>query len=109
VARWEVELSIEVERGLDGLPPSRRARPAFYIQLLTERGPTLGFPHSSQLSGRLRELRIPIGKESRRVTYYFSGDRTAVLLTTFTKTRNDEANEVRRAIRAIQDHQEDAS
>ena len=55
------------------------------IELLKKFGPTLDYPYTSQIEGKLREARLRIGKTRFRVLYFFDEDRTAVLLHGFTK------------------------
>ena len=53
--------------------------------LLAQHGPTLHFPYTSQIEGRLREMRMRLGKTRYRVLYFFNDDRIGVLLHGFTK------------------------
>ncbi len=55
------------------------------IQLLEEQGPTLPFPYSSQIRGRLRELRAHFGRQQYRVLYFGAPGRMFVLLHGFVK------------------------
>ena len=55
------------------------------IQILSEFGINLPFPYSSQVEGRLRELRARYGKNQYRVLYYGDADRVFVLLHAFEK------------------------
>ena len=55
------------------------------IQILSEFGIDLPFPYSSQVEGRLRELRARYGKNQYRVLYYGDADRVFVLLHAFEK------------------------
>jgi hypothetical protein len=70
---------------LDGLPEAVRGKVLARIELLKEHGPTLDYPYTSQIEGKLREARLRIGKTRYRVLYFFDDDRTAVLLHGFTK------------------------
>jgi hypothetical protein len=63
-----VELEPEVRDWLEELPTTRFATAAFYIDLLTERGPLLGEPYTRQLDGKLRELRFHLDRSPVRVT-----------------------------------------
>ena len=74
-----------VEVFLDTLNPSRRAKVLAVIRLLQEQGPTLPFPYSSQVRGRLRELRAHFGREQYRVLYFGAPGRVFVLLHAFGK------------------------
>jgi hypothetical protein len=78
----------------------------FAIDLLANNGPTLGFPHSSQLDGRLRELRFSVNGNPRRITYFMNTQRVIVLLTVFSKTKKREGAEVRRAKNAMEQYME---
>jgi hypothetical protein len=49
-------------------------------------GPTLDFPYTSQIEGKLREARLRMGKTRYRVLYFFDENRTAMLLHGFTKS-----------------------
>lgn len=70
---------------LDGLEPAKRAKVLAIIKLLEEYGPTLPFPYSSQIEGKLRELRSHYADEQYRVLYYGAADRSFVLLHAFVK------------------------
>ena len=58
----------------------RRAKVIAIIKVLEETGPTLPFPYSSQVAGKLRELRTHYGEEHYRILYYGAIDRAFVLL-----------------------------
>ena len=62
---------------MDSRPPARRpsevrgrATLTRLLALLAEQGPNLPFPYSSQVRGKLRELRTQYGKERYRVLYF---------------------------------------
>ena len=59
------------------LRPKPRGKVLQRIQILWEFGIDLPFPYSSQVEGRLRELRVRDGKNQYRVLYY--GDANRVL------------------------------
>lgn len=87
---WGVELfedrdGCPVREFLDGLETVRRAKILAIIQLLAEQGPTLPFPYSSQVAGKLRELRTHYGSEVYRVLYFGSTGRVFVLVHAFVK------------------------
>lgn len=65
---------------LDGLHKREAVKMYQLIQMLEEHGPTLPFPYSSQIEGRLRELRTQLGKMRLRVLYYADKNRQFVLL-----------------------------
>ena len=61
-----VELEPEVRGWLEELGTAQFATAAFYVDLLTERGPPLGEPYTRQLDGKLRELRFHLDREVER-------------------------------------------
>lgn len=67
------------------VPESHLGKIHQVIQMLAERGPNLPFPYSSQVQGRLRELRAHFGRELYRILYYCDVTRTFVLLHAFEK------------------------
>jgi phage-related protein len=88
------------------LPKEVRAKLLARIQLLREHGPSLDFPFASQIEGRLRELRLRMGKTRYRVLYFFDDRRTCILLHGFTK--NTEAAppaETRIALQRMEAHE----
>lgn len=98
----EVELEPEVAEWLDSLSDHDFGQVAFHIDRLAELGAGLGAPYTSQLDGRLRELRFYLGRARQRISYFMRDDRTIILLTVFHKTRQRERQEVERAKRAMQ-------
>lgn len=48
---WEVEYTDEFEEWWESLSESEQEDVSASVQLLEERGPNLGFPHSSGISG----------------------------------------------------------
>ena len=90
-SRWNLEFfrekdgSLPVGEWLESLPTNVRAKMAAVIEKLAVYGPTLDFPYSCQVEGRLRELRTRIGKSRYRVLYCFDSRRTAILLHGFQK------------------------
>ena len=88
--RWQVEFFEEggerpVQIWLDGLPEEVRGKVLARIDLLAEHGPTLDHPYTSQIEGKLREVRLRVGKSRYRVLYFFDEARVGVLLHGFTK------------------------
>lgn len=69
-----------VEEYLDGLPAKHRAKVLALIARLGQIGPTLPFPYSSQVDGKLRELRTNFAKTRLRVLYYCDETQTFQLL-----------------------------
>jgi len=83
---WIVEFyrdddgNLPVMKWLDTLPEDVRGKVIARIDLLKEGGPTLDYPYTSQIDGRLREIRLRVGKTRYRVLYFFDDERTAILL-----------------------------
>jgi hypothetical protein len=73
-----------------------------YIDLLADEGVHLGEPFTRQLRGKLRELRLHLGRRQVRITYYIASGRRIVLLTVFATTRQQERTEIDRAWRVMQ-------
>jgi hypothetical protein len=67
------------------VPEEVRGKVLARIELLKTGGPTLDYPYTSQIEGKLREARLRVGKTRYRVLYFFDENRTAVLLHGFTK------------------------
>jgi phage-related protein len=90
-ASWQIEFyehgdgTCPVEDFLNGLDKAPRAKMLALIQLLAEQGPTLPFPYSSQVRGKIRELRTRYGRERLRVLYFGASAREWVLLHAFIK------------------------
>jgi phage-related protein len=70
---------------MESLPEDVRGKVMARIDLLKGGGPSLDYPYTSQIEGRLREVRPRAGKARYRVLYFFDEDRTAILLHGFTK------------------------
>lgn len=97
----EVELEPEVVDWFNSLSEEAQARVGFHVDRLGSQGALLDEPHTKQLDGKLRELRFYLGSRPTRVTYWIAPRRVIVLLTVFTKTRQNERREVERARRAL--------
>jgi hypothetical protein len=88
---WKIDFyaeedgSLPVRIWLDSEPAEVRGKVLARINLLKKVGPTLDFPYTSQIEGKLREVRLSLGKTRYRVLYFFDEARTAVLLHGFTK------------------------
>ena len=82
--QWEVEYTDEFGHWWASLTESEQESLAASVRLLEERGPTLGFPHSSGLNGsrhgHLRELRTQHDGRPLRTLYAFDPRRSAILL-----------------------------
>ena len=90
ISAWVVEFyeddnGCPVRQFLDACEERRRAKLLAIVQLLAEQGPTLPFPYSSQVRGRIRELRTHDGNEHYRVLYFGTPERGFVLLHAFVK------------------------
>jgi len=89
--RWPIEFFEEqdgsrpVRAWLDGLPEGVRGKVLARIDLLAQHGPTLDHPYTSQIEGKLREVRLRLGRTRYRVLYFFDEARVGVLLHGFTK------------------------
>lgn len=81
---WEVEHTDEFEEWWNGLTEDQQVSLAASVGLLEERGPNLGFPHSSGVNssryGHMRELRTQHDGSPLRTLYAFDPRRTAILL-----------------------------
>lgn len=82
--KWEVEFTNEFEEWWKEVSlPDQRSISAG-VELLEERGPELGSPHTSSIRSsrhnHMRELRIQSGGRPIRIFYAFDPRRTAILL-----------------------------
>jgi hypothetical protein len=81
---WEVEGTEEFRVWFSGLTSAERISVAAKIDLLEEKGPSLGRPHVDTLKGskftNLKELIIQHGGDPYRVIFAFDPRRTAILL-----------------------------
>jgi len=81
---WEVEGTDEFQAWFSGLTPAERISVAAKIDLLEERGPSLGRPHADTLKGskftNLKELIIQHAGHPYRVIFAFDPRRTSILL-----------------------------
>jgi phage-related protein len=88
---WNVDFyreddgSLPVMKWIDRLPEDVRGKVIARIDMLRQGGPTLDYPYTSQIEGKLREARLRVGKTRYRVLYFFDENRTAILLHGFTK------------------------
>src|SRR5258708_17058735 len=69
-----------VEEYLTSLPVQHRAKMLALLKMLEQEGPNLPFPYSSQVRGKLRELRTQQGKDKLRIIYFGDARRLFVLL-----------------------------
>lgn len=90
---WTVEYTDEFARWWDALVVEEQVDIAASVGLLEERGPSLGYPHSSGINGsrhgQMRELRVQHAGRPYRILYAFDPRRVAVLLIGGDKTGKD--------------------
>lgn len=81
---WEVEYTDEFGDWWRSLSEKEQESLGASVRLLEERGPGLGFPHSSGVNGskhrHMRELRTQQGGKPLRTLYAFDPRRNAILL-----------------------------
>ncbi len=81
---WEIEYTDEFGGWWSGLLEEERVSITASVQLLEQRGPNLGFPHSSGINGskhsHMRELRTQHSGRPFRTLYAFDPRRNAILL-----------------------------
>ena len=83
---WQVDFyeeadgSAPVEDFLSGLPVHHKAKALAIIQLLAEMGPALLYPYTSQVRGKIRELRTQYAKDKIRIVYFGDTRRRFILL-----------------------------
>ena len=89
---YEVELTDEFRKWWDGISDSEQDRVAKSVDMLTQYGWLLDYPHSSKVHSsrhsHMRELRVPSGGRPLRVFYAFDPRRSAILLIGGDKTGN---------------------
>ncbi|MEY2342414.1 type II toxin-antitoxin system RelE/ParE family toxin [Acidithiobacillus sp. IBUN Pt1247-S3] len=90
---WDVEYTDEFGAWWGDLSDGERESLAASVRLLEDRGPMLGFPHSSGINGsrhsHMRELRTQHDGRPLRTLYAFDPRRSAILLIGGDKTGND--------------------
>ncbi len=69
-----------MEEYLTSLPVQHRAKLLALIKMLEQEGPNLPFPYTSQVRGKLRELRTQQGKDKLRILYFGNARRMFILL-----------------------------
>lgn len=89
---WDVEYTDEFGAWWAGLTEDEQVSISASVRLLEERGPALGFPHSSGINGskhgHMRELRTQHDGRPYRTLYAFDPRRSAILLIGGDKTGN---------------------
>lgn len=90
---WNVEYTDEFGEWWIVLAEDEQESLAASVRLLEERGPMLGFPHSSGIHGsrhsHMRELRVQHDGRPLRTLYAFDPLRSAILLIGGDKTGDD--------------------
>jgi hypothetical protein len=90
---WEIEYTDDFGIWWEGLDESEQVSVDVSVGLLEEKGPDLGYPHSSNIQdsqlAHLRELRIQHRGQPYRVLYAFDPRRVAILLLGGKKTGDD--------------------
>jgi hypothetical protein len=90
---WSVEYTDEFGEWWDSLAEDERESLDASVRLLEDRGPNLGFPHSSGINGskqsHMRELRTQHNGRPYRTLYAFDPLRSAILLIGGDKTGDD--------------------
>ena len=90
---WNVEFTDEFERWWTELGEPVQDAIDRGVHLLEGRGPTLSFPHSSDVRGskhgNMRELRVQVGGDPYRIFYAFDPRRAAILLIGGTKAGDE--------------------
>lgn len=90
---WDVEYTDEFGDWWSTLSHAEQESLAASVQLLEQRGPNLGFPHSSGINGsrhsHMRELRTQHEGNPYRTLYAFDPRRSAILLIGGDKTGDD--------------------
>ena len=90
---WDVEYTDEFGGWWGSLTENEQVSLAASVQLLEERGPSLGHPHSSGINGskhgHMRELRTQHGGRPFRTLYAFDPRRMVILLIGGDKTGDD--------------------
>ncbi|MBS0509248.1 MAG: type II toxin-antitoxin system RelE/ParE family toxin [Proteobacteria bacterium] len=91
--KWEVEYTDELGEWWVDLTEAEQESIDASVRLLEEKGPNLGFPHSSGIEGskhsHMRELRVQHEGRPYRVLYAFDPRRCAILLLGGDKTGDD--------------------
>ena len=90
---WDIEYTDEFGDWWSALSEAEQESLAASVQLLEERGPNLGFPHSSGINGsrhgHMRELRTQHEGRPYRTLYAFDPRRSAILLIGGDKTGDE--------------------
>jgi hypothetical protein len=91
--KWDVEYTDELGEWWGDLTEAEQESIDSSVRLLEEKGPNLGFPHSSGIEGakhpHMRELRVQHEGRQYRILYAFDPRRSAILLLGGDKTGDD--------------------
>ena len=91
--KWDVEYTDELGEGWGDLTEAEQESIDSSVRLLEEKGPNLGFPHSSGIEGskhsHMRELRVQHEGQPYRILYAFDPRRSAIVLLGGDKTGDD--------------------
>ena len=91
--KWEVEYTDELGEWWADLTEAEQESIDASVRLLEQKGPNLGFPHTSGIEGskhtHMRELRVQHEGRPYRVLYAFDPRRCAILLLGGDKTGDD--------------------
>lgn len=92
-SKWEVEFTDELGEWWGTLSEAEQESIDASVRLLEEKGPNLGFPHTSGIEGsrhaHMRELRVQHEGRPYRILYAFDPRRCAILLIGGDKTGDD--------------------
>jgi hypothetical protein len=92
LAMWEVEYTDELGEWWADLTEAEQESIDASVRLLEEKGPDLGFPHTSKIErskhAQMRELRVQHEGRPYRILYAFDPRRCAILLLGGDKTGN---------------------
>ncbi len=95
---WDVEYTDEFGDWWESLTAEEQESIAVSVHLLEDRGPSLGFPHSSAINGsrhgHMRELRTQHNGRPIRTLYAFDPRRSAILLIGGDKTGDNRWYEI---------------
>lgn len=95
---WDVEYTDEFGDWWESLTAEEQESIAVSVRLLEDRGPSLGFPHSSAINGsrhgHMRELRTQHNGRPIRTLYAFDPRRSAILLIGGDKTGDNRWYEI---------------
>ena len=90
---WIVEVTDEFDKWYSAVSGAVQNDIDRSVGLLEAKGPQLGFPHSSGISGsrhqHMRELRVQSGGDPYRIFYAFDPRRAAILLIGGNKAGDD--------------------